>query len=586
MKPESTLLTTLFTLCLFASFSQNTFPSTGAVGIGTTSPNASSLLEVKSTSKGVLLPRMTQTQRNAIASPATGLLIYQTDKTPGFYFYNGKGWSAVSTNSVRGLNNNEFIGLNAGNSNTTGYGNVAIGRSALFSNTVLQGNIAIGDSSLFTSNSSSATSTDNIAIGRHALMNNTYASYNVGIGFNALYYNTTGTNNIAIGGGALYNNSTGYDNVAIGPSSLVFNTTGARNTGAGEYSLYYNTTGDFNTAEGSSAMQYNTTGARNTAVGVGALYVTTASQYNTAVGVNAGSLYDNGYNNVFLGANTDVNGAGYYNVIAIGQSTVCTASSQVTMGNSATNSYRAYANWSNISDGRYKKNIREDVPGLKFINQLRPVTYTLNATAIDQFLHKNVPADKQLTAQAKAVQDKALKEKEQIRYTGFVAQEVEKAAKQLGYDFSGVDAPKNENDLYGLRYAEFVVPLVKAVQELSKMNDEKDAKINDLQRQIDELKQLVLTNSQSSVTSGVRLDQNIPNPSLSSATIKYFIPDNFRHPLLIITDASGKRVSAYPISTGEGQQTISTKGFASGNYQYSLYANGKLIASKQMTIVK
>ena len=48
---------------------------------------------------------------------------------------------------------------------------------------------------------------------------------------------------------------------------------------------------------------------------------------------------------------------------------------------------------------------------------------------------------------------------------------MEKAAKSLNYDFSGVDAAKNDKDLYGLRYAEFVVPLVKGVQELSKEND-------------------------------------------------------------------------------------------------------------------
>jgi hypothetical protein len=63
---------------------------------------------------------------------------------------------------------------------------------------------------------------------------------------------------------------------------------------------------------------------------------------------------------------------------------------------------------------------------------------------------------------------KAKANKARIKYTGFVAQEVEKAAKKLNYDFSGVDAPKNSEDFYGLRYAEFVVPLVKSVQELSK----------------------------------------------------------------------------------------------------------------------
>src|SRR5690242_6284904 len=82
-------------------FAQNIFPSSGAAGIGTTTPDASSLLEIKSTSKGILIPRMTQTQRNAITSPATGLLIYQTDKTPGFYYYSGTAWTAVS---VKGPN--------------------------------------------------------------------------------------------------------------------------------------------------------------------------------------------------------------------------------------------------------------------------------------------------------------------------------------------------------------------------------------------------------------------------------------------------------------------------------------------------
>lgn len=55
----------------------------------------------------------------------------------------------------------------------------------------------------------------------------------------------------------------------------------------------------------------------------------------------------------------------------------------------------------------------------------------------------------------------AISEKERMTWTGFIEQEVEQAAKDLGYDFSGVDKPKNADDLYGLRYAEFVVPLVK-----------------------------------------------------------------------------------------------------------------------------
>ena len=65
---------------------------------------------------------------------------------------------------------------------------------------------------------------------------------------------------------------------------------------------------------------------------------------------------------------------------------------------------------------------------------------------------------------------------------------MEAAAKKLGFNFSGVDAPKNENDMYGLRYAEFVVPLVKAVQEQQQMIEELKTVNKNLQKQIDELK--------------------------------------------------------------------------------------------------
>lgn len=66
------------------------------VGIGTASPQASAALDISSTTKGLLIPRMTEAQRNAIASPATGLMIFQTDNTPGFYYYTGSSWLSFS----------------------------------------------------------------------------------------------------------------------------------------------------------------------------------------------------------------------------------------------------------------------------------------------------------------------------------------------------------------------------------------------------------------------------------------------------------------------------------------------------------
>ena len=65
------------------------------VGINTNTPDASSALEIESTTGGILIPRMTETQRDAIVAPAAGLMIYQTDESSGFYFCNGTAWTKI-----------------------------------------------------------------------------------------------------------------------------------------------------------------------------------------------------------------------------------------------------------------------------------------------------------------------------------------------------------------------------------------------------------------------------------------------------------------------------------------------------------
>ena len=93
---EALLLITMSCLFEQAINAQNTFPATGSAGIGTTLPAASSALEIKSTTKGFLLPRMTQVQRNAIVSPAKGLVIYQITNNTGLYYYDGIKWQYLT----------------------------------------------------------------------------------------------------------------------------------------------------------------------------------------------------------------------------------------------------------------------------------------------------------------------------------------------------------------------------------------------------------------------------------------------------------------------------------------------------------
>ncbi|MDB2632543.1 MopE-related protein [Flavobacteriaceae bacterium] len=80
---------TLLTLALFSVLSY------AQVGINTNTPDSSSALDIESTTGGILIPRLTETQRDAIGSPATGLMIYQTDQTTGFYFYDGTAWTKI-----------------------------------------------------------------------------------------------------------------------------------------------------------------------------------------------------------------------------------------------------------------------------------------------------------------------------------------------------------------------------------------------------------------------------------------------------------------------------------------------------------
>lgn len=74
------------------------------ISVDGSTPDNSAMLDIKSTSGGLLIPRMTKSQRDAISSPATSLIIYQTDNTPGFYYNAG---TPSSPNWVRSSNSND-----------------------------------------------------------------------------------------------------------------------------------------------------------------------------------------------------------------------------------------------------------------------------------------------------------------------------------------------------------------------------------------------------------------------------------------------------------------------------------------------
>jgi len=321
---------------------------------------------------------------------------------------------------------------------------------------------------------------------------------NTFVGINAGNLSMTGGYNTASGYVALYNNASGSYNSAHGYQSLLNNTTGSYNTSSGYLALFSNTTGSANTATGNEALYSNTTGLSNTATGNGALYSNTTGNYNTANG--DGALFSNttGSNNTALGRGASGSTGSLTNATAVGSSAIVDASNKVRVGNTSVTSIGGQVGWTTFSDGRYKKSVSENVPGLAFITKLKPLTYTVDIEAIDAVLRPALEGETEKLRQPSAEELASKQAASQILYSGFMAQEVEKSAKELGYDFSGIDTPKSEKGMYGLRYAEFVVPLVKAVQEQQKMMEAQEKIIQDLQTELAELRKEVLKQSDES----------------------------------------------------------------------------------------
>jgi len=146
------------------------------------------------------------------------------------------------------------------------------------------------------------------------------------------------------------------------------------------------------------------------------------------------------------------------------------------------------------SDKRFKTNITENVKGLDFIMRLRPVTYNVRVNEIAKFLGEDKKIDKSghfADRQPGEFEIRSRDEKSKIVCSGFIGQEVEKAANDAGYNFSGIDPPKSDKGMYGLRYAEFVVPLVKAVQEMKAENDALKVENDEIKVRLNALEALI-----------------------------------------------------------------------------------------------
>jgi hypothetical protein len=290
----------------------------------------------------------------------------------------------------------------------------------------------------------------------------TTAEYTAVFGSEALRSETGATLSTALGYAAGYS-----QNVSSGL---------AANTNVGAQAGFYNVTGTGNTRVGYNAGlgASGQSNSNNTIVGSSAGRAITTGASNNFLGTDAGDSTTSGSKNICIGENANSDSATTDHTIAIGHD-IAISANHFGFGKASNIVYNVFttdASWARSSDERLKKNVQNTDLGLDFINNLRTVKYNWKANnELDgsdtelAHLYKEDPADNDMDTEA--------------TMHGFIAQEVKAALDTAGVD----DWAGWQQDAKGVQQISremFVIPLVKAVQELSAQVTALQAEVNTL----------------------------------------------------------------------------------------------------------
>lgn len=275
---------------------------------------------------------------------------------------------------------------------------------------------------------------------------------------------TTGEDNAFYGSNAGGTNTSGSYNVFIGRGAGQNNSTGGLNTVIGWLAGSATTTATFNgnTFVGAQAGQV-TTGGPNTFIGERAGIANTTGTQNLFAGNRAGDTNTFGTQHTILGYFADVSAPGLQNSTAIGYNTTVDASNKVRIGNTAVTVIEGQVAFTAASDRRLKSEIKSLDVGLDFIMQLNPVSYQMNN-----------------------FNDGKLN-------WGFLAQDIETL---VGDENAILTVGGDAERTLGLRYTDFIAPLVKAVQEQQKLIAELKEQVEQNRQELETLKTEVKASKQ------------------------------------------------------------------------------------------
>lgn len=448
----------------------------GTISVATTTGfPASGNVYIQTSSNGVQVVAYTGTTATTFTGCAGGLGSFSVGNSADL---RGSEGIAIGTNSIVGVAGNGVQGIAIGSQALTlSYRGVSIGCMSSSSGdyTVCIGSgplsgpragtgancIAIGDAG-----SNSCTGADNIMIGRDARVfdgaqnvlvgalagSNTNTSRNVYVGYSACTGALIKEGNVMVGAqaGELMSGSGNVGEcVVLGYQSAQNVTAGYQLTAVGFQAGQNSGTGSLKTYIGYQAGR-SATGDNNTFVGLQAGQNSGTGTGSTYVGNQAGRSAT-GSNNTFIGNTAGVGASSVSNVILIGNGAVGGgASNEATVGNSSTTSYRMYAaTWTNVSDMRDKKDIKDLDIGLNLLQKVRPVEFVW------------------------AMRDGGRKD---TRDVGFIAQELQEAQKSAGVNIPSLVNESNSEQL-SVGATMLIPVMIKAIQELSAQLEELKSKL-------------------------------------------------------------------------------------------------------------
>ncbi|MCE7066830.1 tail fiber domain-containing protein [Dyadobacter sp. CY326] len=461
-------------------------------------------------------------------------------------------------------NYNTFIGIFAGAKNVGGGTNTFVGHSAGVNNLSGSSNTFIG----MGAGGHLVTGTANTYVGLGAGSNSDGGTHNVALGANAGTF-ANGNRNVLVGHSA-GDNAEGDENVFVG-SKAGFLTKTSWNTFVGSQSGYKNQSGTANALFGTEAGYSNTTGSNNAFFGFGSGYTNTKGEKNTYLGYAAGG-------------NPELT-----NATAIGALSKVTASNSLVLGNNANvgiglsaPAYQLHLStdgaaklgsptWTVASDRQLKKDISNYTDGLEVLKKINPVWFRYNGKA-------GTKTDK--------------------KFVGIIAQDMKEIAPYTVGSFTYKDSLDNKTEYLDYDAGAVTYMLVNAVKEQQEIIEQKETKIQDLAKRLEQLERIVASGSIKPLTgnnaarqepnaNGVLLEQNAPNGFSQSTAIRFFIPQAVKEAVINVYSIEGVKVGSYPVKDrGESALTLSADQFASGVFVYDLITDGKSNGAKKMVITK